>query len=66
MVMQNAQQLTDTRALHPLKKRAATAGSTRSRTSSVTGFRSYRSARQMREAVSAVMQANRWVKQGTP
>lgn len=30
------------------------------------GFRSYRSARQMRGAMSAVVQASRWVRHDTP
>ncbi|MBK5230101.1 MAG: hypothetical protein JJE27_02905 [Thermoleophilia bacterium] len=50
----------------PLRTRAGRAMPRARRNSSETGFRAYRSGRQMREAVTAVVQASRWVRHDTP
>jgi hypothetical protein len=50
----------------PLRKRDGRATPQSRHIPPETGFRTYRSGRQMRDAVTAVVQASRWVRHDTP
>lgn len=54
------------RAPSPLRKRVSDDEPPLRHGTPETGFRTYRSERQMRDAVTAVVRASRWVRHGTP